>query len=130
MDSFLKRHWFLVGIAAAVSCGSLLPEGGQALRSSGYAIPLLVAVVLAISGFTLDTSRLLVQARNLRAILLTLCTTYAMAPLLAYALARSWGPALDGAGSRGALFLEAMMILAAQAGTLASALAMTAIARG
>tara|TARA_B100001105_G_scaffold188102_1_gene152537 strand:+ start:876 stop:1874 length:999 start_codon:yes stop_codon:yes gene_type:complete len=130
MDSFLKRHWFLVGIAAAVSCGSLLPEGGQALRSSGYAIPLLVAVVLAISGFTLDTSRLLVQAKNLRAILLTLCTTYAMAPLLAYALARSWGPALDGAGSRGALFLEAMMILAAQAGTLASALAMTAIARG
>ncbi|MCH2582565.1 MAG: bile acid:sodium symporter, partial [Planctomycetes bacterium] len=61
MDSFLKRHWFLVGMVAAVSCGSLLPEGGQALRSSGYVIPLLVAVVLAISGFTLDTSRLLVQ---------------------------------------------------------------------
>ena len=130
MDSFLKRHWFLVGIAAAVSCGSLLPEGGQALRSSGYAIPLLVAVVLAISGFTLDTSRLLVQARNLRAILLILCTTYAVAPLLAYALATLWGPPIGARGSGGALFLEAMMILAAQAGTLASALAMTAIARG
>ena len=130
MESFLKRHWFLLGIAAAVAGGLFLPEGGQALRGSDYAIPLLVAIVLAISGFTLDTSRLLLQARNFRAILLTLLTTYAAAPLLAYALARSWGPPLEGAGSRGALFLEAMMILAAQAGTLASALAMTAIARG
>ena len=128
--AFLKRYWFLLAMAVAVACGTLLPEGGQALRSSGFAIPILVAVVLTISGFTLDTSRLLVQARNLRAILLILCTTYAVAPLLAYALATLWGPPIGARGSGGALFLEAMMILAAQAGTLASALAMTAIARG
>ena len=130
MEAFLKRHWFLLAMAAAVTLGSLVPQGGQALRLSGFAIPLLVAVVLAISGFTLDTSRLLAQASNLWAVLLALATTYAAAPLAAYVLAKAWGPGIDGPRSEGAFFLEAMMILAAQAGTLASALAMTAIARG
>ncbi len=130
MDSFFKRHWFLLGMAAAVVGGYLLPQGGQSLRESGLAIPLLVAVVLGISGFTLDTSRLLDQTKNLWAILLTLATTYAVAPVAAYALAKAWGPEITGAESAGAFFLEAMMILAAQAGTLASALAMTSIARG
>ena len=130
MDSFCKRHWFLLGMAAALAAGYLLPQGGQSLRESSFAIPLLVAVVLGISGFTLDTSRLLAQAKNLWAVLLTLATTYAVAPLAAYALAKAWGPEISGPGSDGAVFLEAMMILAAQAGTLASALAMTSIARG
>ena len=130
MDSFFKRHWFLFGMAAALAAGYLLPQGGQSLRESSFAIPLLVAVVLGISGFTLDTSRLLAQAKNLWAVLLTLATTYAVAPLAAYALAKAWGPEISGPGSDGAFFLEAMMILAAQAGTLASALAMTSIARG
>ncbi len=117
-------------MAGAVAGGYLFPGGGQSLRESGFAIPLLVAVVLGISGFTLDTSRLLAQARNLWAILLTLVTTYALAPVAAYLLAKAWGPQISGPGSSGAFFLEAMMILAAQAGTLASALAMTSIAGG
>ena len=130
MNSFFKRHWFLLAMAGAVAGGYLFPGGGQSLRESGFAIPLLVAVVLGISGFTLDTSRLLAQARNLWAILLTLVTTYALAPVAAYLLAKAWGPQISGPGSSGAFFLEAMMILAAQAGTLASALAMTSIAGG
>ena len=130
MEAFLKRHWFLLAMAAAVILGSLVPQGGQGLLKSGFAIPLLVAVVLGISGFTLDTSRLLPQARNLWPVLLALATTYAAAPLAAYVLAKAWGPEIAGPGSEGLFFLEAMMILAAQAGTLASALAMTAIARG
>ena len=102
MASFFKRHWFLLGMAAALAAGYLLPQGGQSLRESSFAIPLLVAVVLGISGFTLDTSRLLAQAKNLWAVLLTLATTYAVAPLAAYALAKAWGAEISGPGSDGA----------------------------
>ena len=127
---FFERYWFLLGMAVAIVFGVALPEGGQVIREAKIVLPLLVAVTLLISGFTLDTSRLVQQAANVRAILLTLSTTYVFAPLVAYGAARALGPPIDGADSDGARFLEATMIAAAQAGTLASALALTVVARG
>ena len=88
-----------------------IPSGTISYRSTRP------AVVLTISGFTLDTSRLLVQAKNLRAILLTLCTTYAMAPLLAYALALTLGVLawrFRGRGHLGHLSLAAAVVVLIQ----------------
>jgi sodium/bile acid cotransporter 7 len=126
----LKRYWFLIALALVVPLGTALPEGGNALRGAKIVLPLLVAATLFVTGFTLNMSRLLRQVTNLRAILLVLSTTYILAPALAYALALLWGPAVGGAESRGFQFLQAVMIAAAQAGTLASAIALTLMARG
>jgi len=126
----VKRYWFLMALVVVLPIGYLWPEGGIRIRQAGVAVPMLVATTLLISGFTLDTSRLLGQVGNLPVILFGLGTTYGVAPVLAYLLARLWGPEITGPGSLGFHFVEAVMILAAQAGTLASALALTVVARG
>lgn len=123
--SFFKRYWFLVAMAVVVPVGLVWPSGGQVISESPLAIPLLVAITLLISGFLLDARRLARQAANFRAILLTLSTTFVVAPVLGYALGHLLSP--DG---ESALFLEAVMLTAAQASTLASALALTIIAGG
>ena len=127
---FFERYWFLLGMAGAIVAGVVAPGGGLWLRETGVALPALVAFTLLVSGFTLDTTRLLARAANTRAITLTLSSTYVVAPTVAYVSALLCGPPLDGPDSEGARFLEAQMIMAAQAGTLASALALTAVARG
>ncbi|MCZ6795865.1 MAG: bile acid:sodium symporter [Planctomycetota bacterium] len=126
----MKRYWFLVALALVVPLGLLWPEGGRRLREAGAVLPALVATTLLITGFTLDPARLARQARNIRGILLALGTTYVVAPLLAYGLAILWGPETPLDTGEGLLFLQAVMIAAAQAGTLASAIALTAVARG
>jgi len=128
--AFFARHWFLAGMAIAIAMGVLAPAGGRVLREAGWVMPALVAATLLVSGFTLDTSRLATQAGNVRAIIVALSSTYLIAPVAAYGLARVFGPSPGGPDSDGARFLEATMIAAAQAGTLASALALTAVARG
>ena len=128
---FLARYWFIVVLVFVVApAGMLAPDAGRALSSSSWALPLLVATTLGLSGFLLDAGQLSRQVGNLRAILLATFTTYALAPILAYGLALAWGPSLHGENSDGYYFLEAMMLSAAQASTLASALAFTLIARG
>ena len=130
MRAFFRRYWFLIAMGFVVPLGLIWPDGGEAISESTIAIPLLVATTLLISGFLLDARRLARQAANLRAILLTLSTTFLVAPVLGYALAFLIGPSLSTPGSGGALFLEAVMVTAAQASTLASALALTIIAGG
>ena len=125
-----KRYWFLMALVVILPLGYLWPEGGIRIRQAGSVVPILVATTLLISGFTLDTSRLLGQAGKLPVILLCLGTTYGVAPILAYFLVKLWGPEITGPDSLGFQFLQAVMILAAQAGTLASALALTGVARG
>ena len=60
-----------------------LPEGGIAIKNTGWATPVLVGVMMGISGFTLDTGKLQSQATNLGAIGLVLVSTYCVAPLVA-----------------------------------------------
>ena len=79
---------------------------------------------MGISGFTLNTGKLRSQAANLGAIGLVLLSTYGIAPLVAYGLAIGLQP------EDSAHFLTAVMIMAAQASSLASALALTVLARG
>lgn len=130
MKELLRRYWFLVLLVCVIPVGTHWPEGGHRLRESSWAIRCLVAVTLSIAGFTLDTGRLYRQAANVKAIVLTLTSTYVVAPSGAFALASLWGPSGEVDEPLSALFLQSMMIMAAQAGTLASAMALTLVCRG
>ena len=100
------------------------PGPGNIIKANGYVIPVLVGIMLGIAGFTMDTSKLVEQSSNFRAIIPVLASTYILAPLVAYGLSQALAPESD------ENFLPAMMIMAAQAGSLASAIALTLMAGG
>ena len=127
---FWGRYWFLIALVIVVCAGISCPAGGQALRRAGFVLPLLTASTLFISGLSLETSRLRFSAAGLGALGVGLGSIYGVAPIAAWFLALGIGPTVGGPDSEGYLFLEAVMIAAAQAGTIASAPALTMIARG
>ena len=126
---FLRRHWFLVGLAAVACAGIFVPGGGLVLRETGWALPVLTATSLFLSGLPLETAGIR-EGADLRGLGVGVASTFGLAPVLAVAFARIWGPASAGAGSEGYFFYEAMMIVAAQASTIASAPALTLVAGG
>ncbi|MGH7897179.1 MAG: bile acid:sodium symporter, partial [Candidatus Binatia bacterium] len=116
-------------LAVVIIAGVLFPEGGMSLRKSGVALPLLTAASLFISGLVLETAGLR-EGADTRGLLLGLSSIYVAAPFFAWILVRLFGPPNGGPGSEGYFFFEAMMIVAAQAGTIASAPALTLVAGG
>ncbi|MDP6892499.1 MAG: bile acid:sodium symporter [Verrucomicrobiota bacterium] len=122
--TFFARYWFLLMLVLMIPFGIWFPEGGKAIKNTGWATPTLVGIMMGISGFTLNTSKLHSQAANLGAIGLVLISIYFIAPLTAYFLAITLQP------ENNPHFLTAVMILAAQASSLASALALTVLSRG
>ena len=126
---FWRRHWFVFCLAIVAVAGFLAPEAGVALRSAGFALPLLTAFSLFLSGLVLDTAGLRKDVEP-RGVALGLVSIYVVAPLLAIVLSRAIGPPIRGPDSEGHFFFEAMMIVAAQASTIASAPAFTLAAGG
>jgi len=120
----VKRYWFLSALILTIPIGLMWPEFGHSVKANGKVIPIFVGIMLGIAGFTMDTTRLVKQAMNYRAVLPVLASTYLLAPAAAYGLAKALGPAND------THFLPATMIMAAQAGSLASAIALTIMAGG
>ncbi|MBI2963244.1 MAG: bile acid:sodium symporter [Deltaproteobacteria bacterium] len=127
--AFWRRHWFLVGLGGVAVAAVAAPAGGVALRQAGFVLPAMTAASLFLSGVSLETAGLR-EGADKRGWLLGVSSTYLVAPALAVAFVRLWGPENGGAGSEGYLFFEAMMIVAAQAGTIASAPALTLVAGG
>ena len=121
---FIKRYWFLTALIVLIPIGMTWPELGKQIKESGHVIPILVGIMLGIAGFTMDTSKLVQQASNFRAVFPVLASTYVLAPLAAFGLARVFAPADE------PHFTTAMMIMATQAGSLASAIALTYMAGG
>ena len=121
---FIKRYWFLAALILLIPVGILMPQFGLDLKESNWVIPVFVGIMLGIAGFTMDTSRLVKQATNFRAVLPVLASIYVVAPAAAYGLAKLFAPEDD------TEFITAMMIMAAQAGSLASAIALTMMAGG
>lgn len=121
---FIKRYWFLACLILLIPIGIMVPDFGLALKKSGWVIPVFVGIMLGIAGFTMDTSSLVKQASNWRAVVPVLVSIYVFCPAVAYGLAKLLAPA----GNQ--LFLPAMMIMAAQAGSLASAIALTMMSGG
>lgn len=130
LGTFAKRHWFLLALGVVVLLGLVRPEEAEALLQLPVVFSLLVGLALFVSSLSLDVRRMGAQARNWRAIALALSSIYGMAPLLGYGLARLLDPAAPGASVEGHRFLEAVMLAAAQAGTLTSAFVLTGAARG
>jgi solute carrier family 10 (sodium/bile acid cotransporter), member 7 len=130
MAEILRRHWFLIGLALVAVSGFLAPGLGVAIRHAGYVLPVMTATALFLSGVTLETAGLR-EGADLRGLLLGVSSTYLVAPALAVAFSHLWGPAHAGeVGTDGYFFFEAMMIVGAQAGTIASAPALTLVAGG
>jgi BASS family bile acid:Na+ symporter len=115
--ALLRRHWFLWGLLAAVALGWSFPQAGAAIQG---ALPLLVAAVMAISGFTIDLGDLLRQARQLRGVAIGFVAVYLAAPAAGLLWARLFAPAAGGEE-----FVESVAILSAQAGTLSATVFMT-----
>ena len=124
IGALVSRYWFLAMLVLMIPAGLWLPEGGRAIKETGWVTPVLVGLMMAVSGFTLNTGKLHRQATNLGAIALVLFSTYCVAPTAAYGLALWLQPADN------PHFLTAVMIMAAQASSLASALALTVLSRG
>ena len=121
---FVKRYWFLTGLILLIPVGMMAPDAGLALKESGWVIPVFVGIMLGVAGFTMDTSSLVKQAANFRAVVPVLVSIYIFCPVAAYGLAKLLSPQ----GNQH--FLPAMMIMAAQAGSLASAIALTMMSGG
>ena len=121
---FIKRYWFLAALIILIPIGMTWPGPGNIIKTNGYVIPVLVGIMLGIAGFTMDTSKLVEQSTNFRAVFPVLASTYILAPLAAFGLARVFAPADE------PHFTTAMMIMAAQAGSLASAIALTMMSGG
>jgi sodium/bile acid cotransporter 7 len=121
---FVKRYWFLGGLILLIPVGIMVPDIGLALKKTDWVIPVFVGIMLGIAGFTMDTSSLVKQVTNFRAVVPVLVSIYIFSPVAAYSLAKLLAPA----GSQD--FLPAMMIMAAQAGSLASAIALTMMSGG
>ena len=102
----------------------MAPDAGLALKKSDWVIPVFVGIMLGIAGFTMDTSSLVKQATNFRAVVPVLVSIYIFCPAAAYGLAKLLAPAGN------PHFLPAMMIMAAHAGSLASAIALTMMSGG
>ena len=102
----------------------MVPDVGLSLKESGWVIPVFVGIMLGVAGFTMDTSSLVKQAANFRAVVPVLVSIYIFCPVAAYGLAKLLSPQ----GNQH--FLPAMMIMAAQAGSLASAIALTMMSGG
>jgi len=66
--TFVSRYWFLAMLLMMIPAGLWLPGGGRAIKDAGWLTPVLVGVMMAVSGFTLDTGKLHRQAANLGAI--------------------------------------------------------------
>ena len=121
---FIKRYWFLAGLILLIPVGLLAPGFGVAIKQNGWAVPVFVGIMLGIAGFTMDASQLVKQSVNLRAIIPVLFCTYILAPSAAYGLGRLFAPEGD------IHFITAMMIMGAQGGSLASAIALTMLSGG
>ena len=122
-DSF-GRYWFLAGLIVLIPIGLLLPEFGVSIKQNKWAVPVCVGAMLGIAGFTMDTSMMVKQSINVRAIAPVIFCTYVLSPAVAYVIARLLSP------EGNEHFVTAMMIMAAQASSLASGIALTMMSGG
>ena len=120
----LGRYWFLAGLIVLIPIGLLLPEFGVSIKQNKWAVPVCVGAMLGIAGLTMDISVLVKQSINIRAIAPVISCTYVLSPAVGYLLARLFAPEDD------ENFVTAMMIMASQAGSLASAIALTMMSGG
>ncbi|MGQ9630710.1 MAG: AMP-binding protein [bacterium] len=122
MKKFLGKNWFLLAIVSVVAFSFILPQVGIGIRRSG-ATRYLVAFVMFLSGLSLETTSLLREIRNIKAIAASFALVYIISPLLFFAMGKA---AFPGEGQ----ILVGIMIMAAQSSTLISGIVLTGVAGG
>ena len=126
MKARLKKHWFLVGMALIWGLGFVFPALSKAYQRSGL-VDWAIALVMFCGGLTLETARILEQARNWRALALSAVMMFLLAPLIV--LAGTAPLQLLHSELARQLFVG-FMILAAQSCTLGSGIVISTAARG
>ncbi len=125
MLRFLQKRWFLVGLVTLLSLGLTLgltdPALGQVWRERFFRPRVIVAAVLFLMAFSLDTSRLGQSVRRPGPVLWASAVNYLLIPLLAW-LVMDWQVGPD--------FRFGLMIAASVPCTLASASVWTRKAGG
>ncbi len=120
MLSFLKRQWFILGIATAAAIGFTEPDWGAVLqRYDIFSIGIFLSFF--VTGLCLETRTILRQVRSIRAPAAALLSSLILYPLLAWGAALSLLPAE---------FIIGVCIIATAPVTVSSGTIMTAIARG
>ena len=125
--AFFERFWFLIALVSLIPLSIVWPRGGAVVREAPGLLPTLVALTIFLSSFGLDLAHLGRQMTELRALSIALLSTYVVAPAIALVLAYALAPAAE---PDARYVLEAVMLAASQATTLASAQAMTIVAGG
>jgi sodium/bile acid cotransporter 7 len=121
-EALLTRWWLAVAVALVVTLALLVPQGAARVIR-WHVIDAGVVVVMFLGSLKLDATRFRDAARQFRLVALSLVVVFALAPLAALGLASAFG--LDGAGDR-----LAVLICAAQASTLATAIVLTEVGGG
>lgn len=121
-EALLTRWWLAAAVAAVVTVALLAP-GGAGTIIRWHVIDAGVVVVMFLGSLKLDAARFREASRQVRLVGLSLVVVFALAPLFALGLA--WALGLDGDGDR-----IAVLICAAQASTLATAIVLTEVAGG
>jgi sodium/bile acid cotransporter 7 len=126
MKARLIKHWFLLGIAAVWVLGFVFPELSKDYQKSCW-VDVGIALVMFCGALTLETSHLLEQFKNGRAVLLSFAMMYGLAPLVLFLA--SWPLRLSSSELASHLFVG-FMLLASQSCTLGSGIVVSTAARG
>jgi len=124
----LVRYWFLLLMPPVILLAIAFPSVGETLRGVPHLTTALVALLLFLSGFCLDLQRLRQSFSRIGAITLSLVSTYTMAPIFAFLIARAFTSSFS--DDEAVFFLQGMMLAAAQSSTLATAPTLTRVAGG
>ena len=120
-----KGNWFLIGMAVACAAGFVWPQLSQAYKQS-LLVDASIVLVMFCGGITMRTTDLWRQVRAWRSVGLSIVLVYGLVPAI-FVLA-AW-PLRQMRFEGSDQLFEGFMILAAQSGTLASAIVITTKAR-
>jgi sodium/bile acid cotransporter 7 len=126
MKARLIKHWFLLGIAAVWVLGFLFPEVSKTYQKSRW-VDAGIALVMFCGALTLETSHLLEQFKNGRAVLLSFIMMYGVGPLVLFL---ATGPLRWTSSELASQLVVGFMLLASQSCTLGSGIVVSTAARG
>ena len=126
LSRFLQKHWLVIGMLVACAAGFLWPQFSRAYKQSPL-VDASIVLVMFCGGLTLRTTDLWRKIFAWRSIVLSVLLIYLLVPAIITLLA--WPLRWFNFDGNSELF-EGFMILAAQSGTLASAIVITGRANG
>ena len=119
---WVEKYWLSTAIVVVVAAAFIIPEGGRFLLDIGL-VDVGVVTVMLLSGMKIPFRRFWHLLRHPAAIIVALLSIFVVSPLVAVLIGEVYG--FSGAPDR-----LAVLILAAEATTLASCIVLTEVAGG